>query len=260
MITNNPFPSNKIIQALKENRVSLGGWLLSGSVVIAEIMAQAGFEWVCIDAEHSAISKETAMHMILAIERHGAEPFVRIGINSELEFKKFLDAGARGILVPMIKSAADVEKAISYAKYAPAGGRSFAFPRATGYGRYPEHYFRYANQSILLGIMIEHIQAVKELDAILSFDEIDAVFVGPYDLSGSIGKPGQFEDQEFKQALEHISRKASEYKIPTGIHEVHPTRERILNHISNGFKLIACGLDTLFVLESAEKFSNILSK
>jgi 2-dehydro-3-deoxyglucarate aldolase len=259
MITNSPIPSNKISQALKENRVCLGGWTLSGSVVIAEILAQAGFEWVCIDAEHSPVSKETAMNMIIAIQRHGAEPIVRIGLNFEMEFKKFLDAGARGILVPMVKSAADVEKAISFTRYAPAGNRSFALPRATGYGKYPEHYFRHANQSILLIIMIEHIQAVHNLDAILEFEQLDAIFVGPYDLSGSMGKPGQFDDREFKEAMKLISIKASEHNMPTGIHEVHPTREKISEHISNGFKLIACGLDTLFVLESAEKFSNILS-
>jgi 2-keto-3-deoxy-L-rhamnonate aldolase RhmA len=258
MITGNPFPPNKILQALKKNRVCLGGWTLSGSVVIAEIIAQAGFDWVCIDAEHSPVSKETAMNMIIAIERHGAEPVVRIGLNSELEFKKFLDSGARGILVPMIKSAGDVEKAISYAKYSPQGNRSFAFPRATGYGKYPELYFRYANRSIFLGIMIEHIDAVNDLDAIFKVKGIDTVFVGPYDLSGSMGKPGQFKEKAFKDALDKISRKASEYKIPTGIHEVRPNREKILTHINSGFRMIACGLDTLFVLDSARKFSNIL--
>lgn len=259
LMNSNTLPPNKILQAFKEDRVCLGGWTISGSVVIAEILAQAGFDWICIDAEHSPVSKETAMNMIIAIERHGAEPVVRIGINSELEFKKFLDAGARGILVPMIKSAEDAEKAISYAKYAPEGNRSFALPRATGYGKYPEHYFRYANQSVFLGIMIEHIQAVNDLDAILKVKGIDAIFVGPYDLSGSIGKPGQFKDVEFRDAMDQISRKASENKIPTGIHEVSPSREKILSHINNGFRLIACGMDTLFVLDSAEKFSKILS-
>jgi 2-dehydro-3-deoxyglucarate aldolase len=258
MITNNPFPPNRILNALRENRTCLGGWTVSGSVVIAEIMAQAGFEWVCIDAEHSPVSKETAMHMMMAIERQGAEPFVRIGLNSELEFKKFLDEGARGILVPMIKSAGEVEKAVSFAKYAPGGSRSFALPRATGYGKYAEYYFRNANNSVLLAIMIEHIKAVDNLEEILSVDGIDAVFIGPYDLSGSMGKPGQFEDKEFQQALQFISRKVSEHNIPKGIHEVSPTQEKILEHIRNGFRLIACGLDTLFVLESAERFSKIL--
>jgi 2-dehydro-3-deoxyglucarate aldolase len=260
MIAGKIFPTNKIKQALKENRPCLGGWTLSGSVVIAEIMAQAGFDWVCIDAEHSPVSKETVMNMIIAIERHGAEPVVRIGLNVEMEFKKSLDAGARGILVPMIKTASDVEKAISYSKYPPAGNRSFALPRATGYGKYAEQYFNSANQSIFLGIMIEHIQAVNNLDSILSSDQIDAVFVGPYDLSGSMGKPGQFDDREFIQALEQISLKASKLHIPTGIHEVMPDREKILAHINHGFRFIACGLDTLFVSENAEKCANILLK
>jgi 2-dehydro-3-deoxyglucarate aldolase len=108
--------------------------------------------------------------------------------------------------------------------------------------------------------MIEHIQAVNNLDSILSSDQIDAVFVGPYDLSGSMGKPGQFNDREFVQALEQISVKASEHHIPTGIHEVMPDREKILAHINHGFRFIACGLDTLFVSENAEKCANILLK
>ena len=104
----------------------LGGWVMTNSVVAAEIMAQAGFQWVCVDAEHSQVSKETAANMFRAIERYGAEPFVRISLNDEVEIKKFMDMGARGIIVPMIKSCEEVKRAISYIKYAPQGNRSFA--------------------------------------------------------------------------------------------------------------------------------------
>ena len=249
---------NKVLESLRKGRISLGGWIFSGSPVIAEIMAMSGFEWVCIDAEHTQVSKETAMSMIVAIERHGAEPFVRIARNDEVECKLFLDLGARGILVPMIKSPSDVEQAIHYTKYAPAGSRSFALPRAAGYGAYAEEYFRKANESILLGIMIEHIDALKDLDKILSYKEIDTVLVGPYDLSGSMGIPGKFSDPSFKEAMENIQMKTREHRLAMGMHEVHPTPEKLRAHADSGYQFIACGMDTLFIMEKARELTKAI--
>lgn len=246
---------NKVLDKLREEKPTLGGWVMSGSVTAAEIMAQAGFDWVCVDAEHSPVSKETAVNMFRAIERHGAEPFVRICLNDEVEIKKYLDIGARGIIVPMIKSYEDVQKAVSYIKYPPEGSRSFALPRCTGYGEHSDEYFANANKEIFIGIMIEHIDAVKELDRIFSLKTIDAVLVGPYDLSGSMGILGQFDRPEFKNVLHLILRKAEEHSVRAGIHEVRPTREKIEALIDEGYRFIACGVDTLFMLEKAREFA-----
>ena len=248
---------NKVLSKLRKGIPALGGWIMSDAVTSAEIMAQAGFDWVCVDAEHSPVSKETATNMFRAIELHGAEPFVRICLNDEVEIKKYLDIGARGIIVPMIKSYEEVEVAVSCIKYPPEGKRSFALPRCTGFGQWSDEYFTMANKETFIGIMIEHIDALKEIDRIFSSKAIDAILIGPYDLSGSIGIPGQFNNREFIEILDLIFRKAKEYSVRMGIHEVHPTKEKINKLIDEGYRLIACGIDTLFLLEKAREFTSL---
>lgn len=250
--------SNLVKERLRKNEPALGGWVMSNSVVAAEIMAQAGFHWVCVDAEHSQVSKETVANMFRAIEKYGAEPFVRISLNDEVEIKKFMDMGARGIIVPMIKSYEEVKRAISYIKYAPEGNRSFALPRCTGYGQWSAEYFKRSNQETFFGIMIEHIDAVSDLDEIFACKEIDAVFVGPYDLSGSMGIPGQFDHPDFKSTLELIYKKANDHGVTLGFHEVHPTKEKIKALMDQGLRFIACGIDTIFILEKSLEFTQLI--
>ncbi|MCG6190780.1 HpcH/HpaI aldolase family protein [Maribellus maritimus] len=254
---NHMIKPNIVLEKIKNGVFSLGGWVMSNSVTSAEIMAQAGFDWVCIDAEHSSVSKETATNMIRAIELHGAEPFVRISLNDEVEIKKYMDIGARGIIVPMIKSYNEIEKAISFIKYPPSGSRSYAIPRCTGYGDWSNEYYENANEQTFIAIMIEHIDAVKNIDKIFSHKEIDAVLIGPYDLSGSMNIPGQFENEKFVETLDYIHKKAIEYSITMGIHEVHPSLKKINNFINQGYKFIACGIDTLFILERSKEFAQL---
>lgn len=250
---------NIVLERLRNNEPALGGWVMTNSVVSAEIMAQAGFHWVCVDAEHSQVTKETAVNMFRAIERFGAEPFVRVCLNDEIEIKKFMDMGARGIIVPMIKSFEEVKRAISYIKYAPQGNRSFALPRCNGYGQWSAEYFEHSNQETFFGIMIEHIDAVSDLDEIFSCKEIDAVFVGPYDLSGSMGIPGQFDNPDFKFTLELIYKKANDHGITLGFHEVHPTKVKIQALLDQGIRFIACGIDTIFILERSLEFTQLVA-
>jgi 2-dehydro-3-deoxyglucarate aldolase len=250
--------TNKVLEKINKGKYSLGGWVMTKSVTSAEILAQSGFDWVCIDAEHSAVSKETASNIIRAIELHGAEPFVRISLNDEVEIKKYLDIGAKGIIVPMIKSYEEVKRAVSYIKYPPAGNRSYALSRCTGYGEYADEYFKYFNDNIFTAIMIEHIDAISDLDQIFSNKEIDAVLVGPYDLSGSMHIPGQFGNPKFMEVLDHIYSKAKEHNVTMGFHEVHPTKENINALIEQGYKFIACGIDTLFLLEKSKEFTSLM--
>lgn len=248
---------NIVLERLKNNQPVLGAWIMSNSVVSAEIMAQSGFSWVCVDAEHSQVSKETALNMFRAIELHGAEPFVRVSSNNEVEIKKYLDMGARGIIVPMIKSLQDVFNALSYIKFPPEGNRSYALPRCTGYGEFSDEYFKKANQEIFIGIMIEHIDTLRDLDKIFSCEAVNAVFIGPYDLSGSMGIPGQFDNVRFKEVIKTIQDKAQQYGVTMGFHEVHPTPEKIRHLLEKGIRFIACGIDTVFLVEKSKEFASL---
>lgn len=249
---------NKVLERLNNNQPCLGGWVMSSSVMAAEILAQAGFDWVCVDAEHSPVDFQTVRNMFVAIERHGSEPFIRVSDSSEFGIKQSLDLGAKGIIIPMVKSAEEVEQIIAYASYAPQGCRSFAITRASGHGAFSNEYFSQINDQLFIGIMIEHIDSLPHLDKIFMNKRIDTVFVGPYDLSGSMNIPGQFDNKEFKKVLDQIHSKAREYGINMGIHEVYPTREKIRGFIESGYKFIACGVDTLYLREMAEKFASIL--
>lgn len=248
---------NIVLEMLKKHQPALGAWIMSNSVVSAEIMAQSGFSWVCVDAEHSQVSKETALNMFRAIELHGSEPFVRVSSNNEVEIKKYLDMGARGIIVPMIKSSQDVLNALSFIKFPPEGTRSYALSRCTGYGEFSDEYFKKANQVIFIGIMIEHIDALKDLDDIFSCKAVDAVFVGPYDLSGSMGIPGQFDNAGFQKVMKTIQDKAQQYDVTMGFHEVHPTPEKITRLLEKGIRFIACGIDTIFLMEKSKEFASL---
>ncbi|WP_352423364.1 aldolase/citrate lyase family protein [Proteiniphilum sp.] len=248
---------NLVLERLRKNQPALGGWIMGNSPVSAEIMALSGFSWVCIDAEHSQVSKETALDMFRAIELHGAEPFVRVSSNNEVEIKKYLDMGARGIIVPMIKSLKDVLNALSHIKFPPEGNRSYALPRCTGYGEFSKEYFIEANQEIFIAIMIEHIDALKDLDDIFACKAINAVFVGPYDLSGSMGIPGQFDNIDFRKVMKTIQSKAQQYGVTMGLHEVHPTSEKILELLKKGIRFIACGMDTIFLMEKSKEFASL---
>lgn len=250
---------NRVLSKLNNNDPALGAWIMTGSPVVAELLALSGFDWVCVDVEHTAVTTETAQSILTAIENHGAEPFVRLSGNNREEIKTYLDMGAKGIIVPMIKSYEDVLNAVSYSKFPPLGNRSYALPRCTKYGLSSDEYFKQANENIFLGIMIEHIDALPHLDKIFSSPQIDAVLVGPYDLSGSMGIPGKFDDPDFIEALNLINRKAEENKIRMGFHEVHPSQEKITNLVKRGFRFIACGLDTLFILDEAKKYPKLFS-
>lgn len=242
---------NRVIRRLASGQPSFGGWCMTGSTVVAEILAGSGFDWVCIDAEHSSVDMETVQHMIMAIENRGCEPFVRVATNQEGDIKRVLDAGAKGIIVPMVKSVHDVEQAVAYVRYPPIGRRSYALARATDYGVNADRYFDAANGKVFLAIMIEHISAVADLDRILDNKSIDAVFVGPYDLSGSMGIPGKFSDCDFQQAMSQIVRKVKEHGVIMGVHDVHPTPDSVKSYIDDGVRFIALGLDTLFISNSS---------
>jgi len=244
---------NIVKEKLKKEKVSLGGWCMTASAISAELMALAGFDWVCLDLEHSSVNMEKILNIFYAIEINNSEPFVRLSHSSETECKKVLDAGAKGIIAPMIKSANDVKEIVSYVKYPPDGKRSFALPRSTMYGESANDYYKKANDMLFLAIMIEHIDAINELDKIFQNDYIDAVLVGPYDLSGSMGIPGEFDNSDFKKVISEINQKAQKYNINMGIHEVHPDHKNIKAHINNGFKFIGCGIDTLFIKNAAKK-------
>jgi 2-keto-3-deoxy-L-rhamnonate aldolase RhmA len=241
--------ASSIKEKLKRGEPSIGSWMSMGHVSIAEILASAGYEWVVVETEHTAIDVSEVLRLIIAIERRGALPLVRLAWNDPIQCKAVLDSGAAGVIVPMVNTREDAELAVKAAKYPPMGARGVGLARAQGYGQDFDDYVRRANDETLLVVQIEHIDAVNRIDEILSVPGIDATFVGPYDLSMSMGIPGQLSHPDLLAARACLVKATLDRGLAAGIHLVHPDRAEteLATCLAEGYRFIALGTDILFL-------------
>lgn len=230
-----------------KKKSSIGSWITINNPSIAEIMADCGFDWLCIDLEHSSIDYAEVQQIILAIQSKGIKAFVRVGENNTRIIKRVLDAGADGIIVPSVNSAIEALKAVDAVKYPPHGKRGVGLARAQSYGFGFEQYRDEKTKSIKLIAQIEHINAIKELDAIIQTEGIDGTFIGPYDLSGSMGKPGQWDAPDVKEVIRVYEETARKYSKLIGFHVVPPDHKLVEEKIEKGYNFIAFGFDAMFM-------------
>jgi len=231
-------------------RPAVGGWLQIGHPASAEVHARAGFDWVCVDLEHGAIDLESMAGVFRSLSGSDCVPAVRAPANDPVWIRRSLDAGARAVVVPMIASAEEAERAVCAAKYPPRGERGFGFCRANAHGADFAEYARRANDDVAVVLQIEHIRAIENLEAIAAVDDVDALFIGPYDLSGSLGVPGQLDHPAVRAALERFRAVCAARGMAMGMHLVRPTAEAVRGSLAEGYRLLALGLDTV-LMESA---------
>jgi 2-dehydro-3-deoxyglucarate aldolase len=235
---------------LQRRDLTIGSWITLGHPAVAEIMAKAGFDWLTIDMEHSAITLHQAQELIRVIDLCGVVPLVRVGENNTTLIRRVMDAGAHGVMVPMVNTKEDAERAVSAVKYPPLGTRGVGLARAQGYGLDFETYRRWCQIESVVIVQIEHIRAVDNLESILSVSGLDGFIVGQYDLSGSLGVPGRFSDRRFQQALRRIRSVAKRSSVPCGYHVVPPRPELVSAKIRDGYSFIAYSDDFLFLNET----------
>ena len=242
----------KIKQAFRDGKVSLGSWMSMAHASIAEILASAGYDWVVIETEHTAIDVSEVLRLIIAIEGRGAIPLVRLAWNDPIQAKAVMDSGAAGVLVPTVNSKADAERAVQSIKYPPVGLRGVGLARAQGYGVSFDEYVRTANDHSLLMVQIEHIDGVQNIDEILSVPGIDGTFIGPYDLSLSMGLAGQLHHPDVEAAKQHVLEAVKIRGLVAGIHLVHPDTavDELKQCVALGYQFIALGTDILFLGDS----------
>jgi 2-dehydro-3-deoxyglucarate aldolase len=243
---------------LKEKSVTIGSWITLASPAIAEIMAKSGFDWLVVDMEHSAIELPQAQALIRVIELSGSVPLVRVGENNPNLIKRVMDSGASGVIVPMVNTEDDAIRAVNAVKYPPVGTRGVGLARAQGYGMDFENYKKWAEQKSIVIVQIEHIQAVKNMEKILKVAGVDGFIIGPYDLSASIGKPGEFDAPEVKNALRTVNETAMRLSALPGFHVVPPDIQQVRQKITQGYKFIAYSLDTLFIAERVNRDMEII--
>ena len=242
---------NGVRTALLKREVTLGAWIQIGHPASAEVMARAGFDWVCVDLEHGIIDLESTANIFRAVGGFDCIPMARLPLNDPIWIHRTLDAGARGLIIPMVKTAAEAEAAIREAKYPPRGTRGFGFSRANRYGADFAEYIASANEDIAMIMQIEHKDAIANLDAILQVKGVDGVFIGPLDLSGSMGITGELDHPQMVLALEKYRNACRTHQKSAGLHIIRPTDENVRRALDEGYTMLALGLDNIFMEQSA---------
>ena len=243
-----------IRKRLKQGETLIGSWINSASPIVAELMATTGFDFLCIDAEHSAVDLPQVQQMFQAM--HSGSPscanVVRLhGVDYSL-VKRYLDSGAEGVIAPLVMNRRDAEVLIEATKYPPMGNRGVGFCRANQYGMNLESNVETANDDIFVAVQIEHIEAVDVIDEILEVEGIDAVFVGPYDLSASMGLTAQFEHPDYIAARTRVLDACKAKGIAPGIHVIPPDVELFIEQNKEGYRLMAYSLDVTMIQESCK--------
>lgn len=230
-------------ERLARSDLTIGSWITLGHPAIAEIMASAGFDWLVLDMEHSVIELSEAQAIIQVLDKQQCPAIVRLTSNHPDQIKRVMDAGATGVMIPMIKSAEDARAAVSSVYYPPQGRRGVGLARAQGYGAHFQEYRQWLIANAIIVVMIEHIEAVEQIDAILAVPGIDAYIIGPYDLSGSMGKPGELDHPQVQDAIQHILNAGKRLQKPGGIHIIEPDPVAIQQRIRSGFSFLGYSLD-----------------
>jgi len=246
---------NTAKRKLREGKPAIGIWMNFPSVVAAEALAHVGWDWIVVDTEHGCIDLETMQNMFIAIGTTPTIPMVRVPGNDPVAIKRVLDAGAYGVVVPMVLNAEQAELAVKACRYPPLGIRS------SGGGRWrywagPD-YPRHANEEILCVVMIEHIEAVERAEEILSVPGVDACFIGPNDLSWSMGLGGA-RTAEHEAAIQRVLQAAKKCGVPAGIHCMNA--EEVNRRIDEGFQFLACASDGAMLMSAATAAFNAIKK
>jgi 2-dehydro-3-deoxyglucarate aldolase len=240
---------NSIRKALRSNQISIGSWMQIPHASIAEIMGQAGYDWVAVDMEHGSISVSQLPDLFRALELGETLPLVRLAQGQAKDCKQAFDAGAGGVIVPNVETAAQLKAIRNACCWPPAGGRGVGFSRANLFGKNFKSYSHEA-QSPFLVAMIESSKAVESLDEILAVKGLDAILVGPYDLSASLGVIGQFDSPIFLDYMDRIRSLCLKGGIPCGLHIVMPDIDALQDGIKNGYRFFAYSIDAVFINSS----------
>jgi 2-dehydro-3-deoxyglucarate aldolase len=231
------------------SRLAAGERLLGTMVTlpdpaVSEILASIGFDWLFIDCEHGPLGLSEVLGILRAVGDKIA-CIVRVPDASEAGIKKVLDVGATGIIVPLVNSADEATKIVHYAKYAPLGGRGVGLARAHGYGANFSDYLAKANDETVVIVQAEHRVAVENIESIVKVPGVDAILLGPYDLSASLGKMGLIDDPLVTSAIERVFQVCQKNAMPLGYFGI--SSAAVMPYIQQGYTLIVAGVDTLLL-------------
>lgn len=242
----------KLRDQLKSGGFSIGSWMQIPNGSVAEIMGRSGYDWIAVDLEHGSISIDQLPDLFRALELGGTLPLARLAQGNSKDCKQALDAGAAGVIVPMVESEEHLNGIRNACRWPPGGTRGVGFSRANLFGENFDQYCIEAQAPLLIA-MIEDVKAVNNLDGILQVDGLDAVLIGPYDLSASMEITAQFDHKKFRDLMKIIKTKAEKHDIPCGVHIVNPSPEELNKLKEEGFRFLAYSIDAVLLSKSARK-------
>ena len=234
--------------------IKIGSWLQTGSITAAEIMAKAGHNWLALDCEHTSADIALVENMSRALRSYDLSFLVRVSEVNTIEIRKCLDVGAHGVIVPLVCNAKQASKAVQASKYQPLGNRGHCFGRMNEWGADFKSYSENGNSRTIVIIMIESKEGVENIEEILKVPGIDGIFVGPYDLSGSYGIPGDIDNQIMCEALDVIYNACKCANVPFGQHFINKSTEAVIEAVRAGNDIICVDADSIFLSRSANKF------
>ena len=235
---------------LRSGDFVLGTWVTMLDPVAAELLAGSGFDFLIADGEHGPVGTDHLMSVLIATRAAGVPVLARVGANEPVRIMHALDVGSSGVVIPQIRTVADVEHAVAWCRYPPVGLRGIAPRRASEYGRHTADYLAVANDLVTCCIQIETREALDELDSILSVPGIDAVLIGPNDFSASLGHTGDLAHPRVEEAIAHVLDRATAHGIPAGIWTQSTTVTKARR--SQGFRFTTVGADYGFMLAAAD--------
>lgn len=237
---------------LAEGKVTRGTWATIGHPDVPDLLEALGFDWLVFDTEHAPLGREALGRMIQAVDGEKVCPLVRVGAIDQYLVKSALDMGAHGVVCPLVNSEQDARTAVSFVKYPPLGIRGVAPRKAADYGLSFSDYLRRANELTLLVAQVETKQALENLDAILSVREVDVAFVGPTDLTVSLGLLDDRTNEKVIDAMKSVVRSCESHKKVPGVLAATPEEAR--RAVALGFRFIGLGSDTRFIIGGAGPF------
>lgn len=244
----------RLLDAIREKRALVGTIVSMNSCELAEALSESGLDWLFFDLEHSVLSLQDVQCMIQAMNKK-CMSFIRIQDPQTAYVKKALDTGCDGIIVPQVNSALIAKQVIEAGKYAPLGARSVGLSRSIAYGTNLANGIKFHNDEKAIIVQIEHIQAIQNLDEILNVPGIDGVFVGPYDLSSSMGVIGEVSNKRVQESIEIVVSATKKRGIPAGI--FIGGESLLKKEIERGYQLIAVGSDILRLVSSCQRTAEV---
>lgn len=247
-------------EKLNQRKAVFAGWTSIGHPQITEMIARSGVDFIGIDLEHSTISQEQAQRIIAACHADAVVCLPRVASHDPESIRRLLDSGADGILVPTVDTPDQVEKLIGIMKYPPLGKRGYGVARAQGYGHELKAYTTNWNQESILILQIESVRAVRNIEALLEFEEVDGVMIGPYDLSGSLGVPGQIDSELVTKESQKVVESCKRHHKACGIHIVDPSNESIRSALDNSYTFLALSSDVFMLQKWGQETKRLLSE